>query len=239
MGTDKAEARRQRALRALTIAIVLTFALYVIPFGQFLLYPLMLLSTFAHEMGHGLSGLLVGGRFESFVLFANGSGVARTTGVADGVPRAILSAGGLVGPALLAAALFLFGRWARGARMALVIGATGAFASAILVVDNLFGWVFVGLLGATLLALAVKLSSASAQIAVVFVAGQLALSVFSRGDYLFMREAETGEGTLPSDTAQIADALGGTYWLWGLAVGAFSLAVLGLGLWSFARAITR
>jgi hypothetical protein len=63
----------------------------------------------------------------------------------------------------------------------------------------------------------------------------LALSVFSRSDYLFTSVAQTAAGTMPSDTAQIADALAGPYWLWGIVAGLVSLGVLWGGVWSFLK----
>jgi hypothetical protein len=71
----------------------------------------------------------------------------------------------------------------------------------------------------------------------VFLSTQLALSVFSRGDYLFTEVAQTGMGAMPSDTAQMATALGGPYWLWGLACGAFSITVLAAGVLWFLRVL--
>jgi len=63
----------------------------------------------------------------------------------------------------------------------------------------------------------------------------MALSVFSRGDYLFKEHAQTGAGLMPSDVSHMAQALGGPYWVWGAACGAFSVLVLALGVWLFMR----
>ena len=75
-------AARRRTKAALVWSIALTLALYLVPFGQLLAYPLVLLSTLVHEVGHGLAALAVGGRFERFVMFADASGMAFSTGVA-------------------------------------------------------------------------------------------------------------------------------------------------------------
>ena len=48
-------------------------------------HTLVLLSTLAHELGHGIAALLVGGGFESFVLYADGSGAAMTRAIMDGL----------------------------------------------------------------------------------------------------------------------------------------------------------
>jgi hypothetical protein len=94
---------------------------------------------------------------------------------------------------------------------------------------------FTGLVGAALIMVAWRGSQVTAQLTLVFVAVQMALSVFSRGDYLFTEHAHTGVGLMPSDVAHMAEALGGPYWMWGAVCGAFSLLVLALGVWTFLR----
>ena len=74
----------RRARWTLVISAAVTIALYAIPQGHYVAYPLMLISTVVHEMGHGIASLLVGGDFIDFRMWSNGSGVARHTGV-DGV----------------------------------------------------------------------------------------------------------------------------------------------------------
>ena len=64
---------------------------------------------------------------------------------------------------------------------------------------------------------------------------QLSLSVFSRADYLFTREAVTATGTVPSDVSQIAEALILPYWFWGACCGALSVAVLLVALVIYLR----
>lgn len=232
-------ARRRRAKQALWLSIGLTIALYVIPLGGFVAYPLMLFSTLVHELGHGLTALLAGGSFKQMVIFSDGSGVATHGGLgADAaVARALVSAGGLVGPAIVAAICFALARTGRLARVALGIGAGFFAVMMVAFIRNPFGLVFTGLVVAGMGWTAWRRSADTAQVVVVFLAIQMALSVFSRGDYLFVKEAHTGAGVMPSDTAHMAMALGGSYWMWGLACGAFSVLVLGLGVWAFSRAL--
>lgn len=228
---------RRRARQALLWSVGLTLALYLIPFGQLVAYPLMLLSTLFHELGHGIAALAVGGSFESLAIFADGSGVAQHAGGAGEVGHAIVAAGGLVGPAIVAAIGFVVGRSARGARIWLGVLGLALGLVVALVIRNPFGVVFTSAVAVALLAIAWRTEAATAQLALVFLSTQLALSVFSRGDYLFTEVAHTGAGTMPSDTAQIATALGGPYWLWGLACGAFSITVLAAGVLWFLRVL--
>jgi len=226
--------RGARARRALLLGGGALLLLYVVPFGRLFLWPLVLLSTLAHEAGHGIAALAVGGEFTSLSLFLDASGVATHRGVTEPVHLALVAGGGLVGPSCVAALLFVAARSPRFARASLVLAALTCVALVVLVVENAFGVAFVALTGVALVALAWRASSTIAQSAVVFLALTLGLSVFSRADYLFAREAETGAGTLPSDTMQIAVALGGPHLFWALVVGAFSLGVLVVGALSFA-----
>ena len=81
-----------------------------------------------------------------------------------------------------------------------------------------------------------KAEKDTCQVLVLFVGVQLALSVFSRSDYLFTNTAQTAMGTQYSDVAQMADALFLPYWFWGIVCGAFSVLVLVWGVRGFLRA---
>lgn len=241
---SESRARRDRARKALWIGVGLTALLYVIPLGGFVLYPLMLLSTLVHELGHGLTALCVGHDFDRFVMFSDGSGLATHSGqhftfINAKFAQALISAGGLIGPAIVAAGCFIAARWARVARISVAVMAVAFAMLLALFVRNVFGIVFTGLVAAGLGWIAWRRTAEFAQATMVFLGVQLALSVFSRSDYLFVEEAQTGEGVFPSDVANMADALGGTYWLWGLVCAAFSIAVLLGGVFAFSRALKR
>jgi hypothetical protein len=228
--------RAARARRALWWALGLTFALYVVPFGRLLLYPLMLFGTFVHEMGHGITAILVGGDFTRFRMWANGSGMASTRGVGEGLASALVSAGGLIGPTLLGAVLFFVARRAKRSRYAL-----GALAIALVLADviwvrNAFGVVYVALVAAALAWVVWRFTAEGAQVALVFVAMQLCLSVFSDIDYMFSRVAKTSGGTIPSDTAAMAAELGGFFWMWGALTAAFAIGAALIGIEQFLRA---
>ena len=133
----------QRARLVLGVSVVFTALMYFVPGGRYLAYPLMLLSTLAHEMGHGIAALLVGGSFERFMMWPDGSGVAQLGGQINRLEQALVAAGGLVGPAVAAALGFAVGRTVRGARQALYVIAVILAVALLLVVRNLFGLVFV------------------------------------------------------------------------------------------------
>ena len=226
---------QRRARRALIASIAITLALYFVPFGGFLSYPLVLLSTLAHELAHGLMAVLVGGKFEAFELYSDGSGVARWSGRPSRLSLAMVAGAGLIGPAIAAWMCFVLAKRARLSRLSMVVFGTLLIAAMVLVIRNAFGWVFVGSVAAVSMAIGLKASRETAQLSLVFVGTQLALSVFSRSDYLFTSVAQTANGPMPSDTQQIANALIGPYWLWGMVAGLISLSVLWFGLRSFLK----
>lgn len=214
----------------LGLSTLITFGLYVIPFGSFVAYPLLMLSTMVHEMGHGLTALAVGGQFHSFQMWSNGSGVAQIGGYSNRFASALVSAGGLLGPACAAALGFMLSRKEALARLTFTLLGVFLVISEFLWVRNSFGWIFIGVLAGIYLWLAQQRNGWLAQAALVFFSLQLSLSVFSRADYLFTPVAHTAEGAMPSDVAQIANVLFLPYWFWGGVCAAFSGLVLLLGL---------
>ncbi len=235
MTAPTAMALSTRARWALVVSAVITVALYLIPYGHHIAYPLLLISTLVHELGHGVAAEIVGGDFISFKMWADGSGVAMHTAPAGGAAKAFIAAGGLCGPAVAAAAMIALAPRPKWARYALGGFGAALALSLLLVVRNGFGIVFTGALAGAALVIAVRGSAQLAQGALLFLAVQLALSVYSRGDYLFMRWANTEAGRMPSDSEHMAMAMGGSYWFWGAMCAAFSVAMLAAGAWAFWR----
>jgi hypothetical protein len=213
---------------ALYVSIALTAVLWtgLIPFSGLVSWPLLLISTFFHELGHGLAALSVGHGFRAMEVNWDGSGVTYSVGDGGRLAQAWISAGGLLGPAVTAALLFKMGASARSSRMALGLIGGGLILVDLVFVRNLFGFVYVASLGAAFLLIATKTGLEFARFVMIFVATQLALSVFSRADYLFMSSAGSG----PSDVSQMAEALFLPYWVWGILCGGFSVAVLATGV---------
>lgn len=235
---DRDPAVVERRIRYFLLgSVIVTLALYLIPAAIYINLPLIWLSTLAHELGHGFTAALLGGNFDSFKMYPDASGAAQWSAPASfgALRQALVAAGGLVGPAIVAAFGFVLARNAKAAQYALLGGTFALVAIAVLVVRNGFGWGFVGVLALVLGVLGTRKRPEVAQLGLVFLATQLAMSVFSRGDYLFTEYAHTAEGKMPSDVAQMANALVGPYWLWGGLCGAFSVVVLGAGLWVFFR----
>lgn len=222
---DDPSADPTRLRRVILLSAALTLGLYLVPFGQLLAWPLRLGATFVHELGHGLTAAALGGQFESLQIFGNGSGVARHSGTASGLASGLVAMGGLVGPAVAGAALLTLARWPRASRVVWALVAIVMIALGLTVLRGLATFAFAVAAVALSWWMIRRASDEVARGGLVFLAVQLALSVLSNADYLFTDTAHTGAGTMPSDVAVMADALGGTYWVWGTVCGAVSLAV--------------
>jgi hypothetical protein len=231
------ELRRRQAGTALVIAIAATLILPWLPYLSLLAWPLLLVSTLAHELGHGLGALLLGGEFRSLLLWPDGSGMAAYGGRFSAFGMATIAATGLLGPPLAAWGLLLAGRHTRSAHIALGLVALFLVVTVLLWAGSLFTVGFCLVLAALLGLLAWRASPAVSQVVCLFLAVQLALAAFSRADYLFTAHADTAQGPMPSDVAQIAAALWLPYWIWGGLLALLTLGLLALGIWQFARAL--
>ncbi len=215
---------------ALVLGALLILALQRwVPMGRLILYPFTLLSTWVHEMGHGLTAIAVGGRFLRLDIFADASGMAHLE-VVRGLGSALSSAGGLLGPPLFGTVFLVVAR--RAARPLLLFLAACLLLSLLLWVRTLVGLVTVGGLGLGIALLSRWLPPAGR----VFFAQLLGLlcvfDTVARGDYLFTEGARVGGALHPSDVAGIAKSLGGSYLMWGGLIACISGALILVGLYS-------
>lgn len=224
----------KNARRVFALSLAVTAALYVLPYGRLLAWPMILISTLAHELGHGLAAALLGGRFEALAIHPDASGVALWSGAFTRAAVATVAAAGLIGPAVASFVLLAGGRTERGARILLTVSGLLLLIVTLLLVRNPFGFFFTLILSGVFL-LVVMRAPGLAQTVVVLLAVQLALAVFSRSDYLFTRVALTASGRGPSDVAVMADALFLPYWFWGGLCGVLSIALLFAGVRIFFR----
>ena len=101
---DRRDDDRPTSRGALILAVVVSVIVgSFVPFGDLLLYPFTLFTTWVHEMGHGLAALATGGTFEHLELFGSGGGVAHTISARTGARGALVPLGGLVAPSIVGA----------------------------------------------------------------------------------------------------------------------------------------
>ncbi len=223
-----------RPRHAIALAAVLVFAISAwLPMGRWLLYPLELLSTWVHEMGHGLTALLVGGEFDHLDIYSDGSGLAMC-GARPGWPQALVGLGGLLAPPVVGAAILGLVHGPRRARMLLGGLAVALVASVAVFVRSPTGVIAMPVVAVALgwaawaLADEPEVRVVIAQtLGVVFALDTLTRMVA----YVFMSEVEVDGVVRRSDIQGVADNLGGPYVLWGVAVTAVAVGPLALGLW--------
>jgi hypothetical protein len=222
----------------ITAAILLWVVSNWVPFGRTLLYPLTLLTTWVHEMGHGLAALLVGGRFRELEIFANASGLAYTA-AQPGWRDAMVSAGGLLAPPILGTVILALVHGPRRAKIFLTVISAALVLSLVIWVRSSVGLLVVPLLAALFGWAAwggwkekperrVMLSQV---IGVVLAVDTLTRMV----SYVFKKEVEVDGQKRLSDIARIAEQMGGHYALWGVVITVVALGLLAFGAWRALR----
>ncbi|MEM9599974.1 MAG: M50 family metallopeptidase [Pseudomonadota bacterium] len=190
--------------------------------------PVLFLSTWAHELGHGLGALVTGGAFYELTIFPNFSGLA-SVGVTSDVSQAVVIILGLLGPSLLG--VFMIGltrglHWPRAALiiMALMMGLSLIWAA------NLFTLLTIGS-GAALFGLMAKFLPDRVTVMVAhIVAIALCLNALTGFGYFFMGNAEIAGDMYRSDTGVLAEIWVGPYWFWGGVMVLLSVLTLIIGV---------
>ena len=213
----------------LFLAAVLVVFAPQLPFGNYLIYPFMILGTWFHEMGHGLTALMLGYEFERLLIYSNGSGLAESLMPADISPvaRAAVAAGGPLGPSVIGSALILASAKPKLWRPALIALAAIIAGSTVIWVRSTTGWIVLPAIAAALTLMAWKAGPGLIRFALQFLGMLAALSMFLSWDYLFMESAVVGGQLILSDTGAIEANLLLPHWFWALTL--IGLATLMIG----------
>lgn len=219
-------------LGRLLLAVFVVIALPALPFGVYLIYPFVILTTWFHEMGHGLTAILVGQHFERLQIFANGSGVAESYVASDVSPFALaaIAAGGPLAPMLVGAGLIVASAHPRAWRPVLWLVAAAIFASVIIYVRSPVGFAVLPLVGALLALIAWRAQDAFARFTLQFLGVLAAMSMLQDFDYLFTEEAVINGERIVSDTGQIEDALLLPHWFWAALIVGISAIIIAASL---------
>ena len=216
----------------LFLAAVLVVFAPQLPFGNYLIYPFMILGTWFHEMGHGLTALMLGFEFERLLIYSNGSGLAESRTPADISPiaRAAIAAGGPLGPSVIGSALILASAKPKLWRPALIALAAIIAGSTVIWVRSTTGWIVLPAIAAALSLMAWKASPGLIRFTLQFLGMLAALSMFLSWDYLFMESAVIGGQVILSDTGAIEANLLLPHWFWALTLVAIAAVMIGASL---------
>ena len=201
---------------------VLTIVAWQTAIGTLALMPFTLLSTWWHEMAHGLMAASLGAEFERLVIFANGSGFAESSGDLGRIGQAIVAASGLLGPTIAGCVLIIASRSPRATKVMLFGLAIALIASTLIWVRSMAGWIVLPLFAAGAFLIASRATRKWQRITIEFLGVQGAVSVYQDIDYLFSPGAAVDGQVALSDTGRIAEALILPYWFWG---GAITIAI--------------
>lgn len=203
-----------------------------LPFGNYLIYPFTILTTWFHEMGHGLTGLALGHSFERLVILPSGSGFAQTSYIGEPSPvtLALVSAGGPLGPSIVGSILILASGRAKYWRPALYALAALIGLSTLLWVRNTIGLITLPFIGMAITVIAMKASAGLSRFTLQFLGILAAMSMFQSWDYLFMERAVIGGRPMLSDTGAMEQVLLLPHWFWAVAIIALSGLMIGFSL---------
>lgn len=223
---------RDEHIKALALAAAALFVLPHIPFGNYVLYPFMILTTWFHEMGHGMSALLVGFHFERLVLFPDGSGFAETYLPVDasGVRQALVSAGGPLMPAVIGSGLILASARPQLWRPALYALGAAIGLSTLLYVRSMIGWAILPAIAIGIVWIAARGSPWLERFALQFLGLAASLSMFQQWDYLLMERAVVGGQEILSDTGAIEQNLFLPHWVWAIGIVVLAAGMIGSSL---------
>ena len=229
----------------LLVATVVTIALWIIPYGGYVVYPIRLFVTFIHESSHALMAVVTGGAVQSLTIAADGSGLTYSapSGFFGGM---LTSSAGYIGTTVAGVLMLYLIRKRFSPNK--ILTAEGLFVALMLVVFTLLSPIFNflslqvsfssvlftlitgGVLAGGLIALGIFASSRLASLAVAFLAVQCLLNAITDQITLFFINSPFSGSDVQNDALNMANAthLPGIVWvvIW---IG-ISLLMISLGL---------
>lgn len=213
---------------------IITIVLWQIPNGKLILYPFTILGTWFHEMGHGLTAILLGGNFIRLELFPDGSGLAvhSTSMYLSNFGHAIIAAAGPLGPTIVGSIFIIISKNEKLSKYILLF-------LVIIIIVSIVLWLrpIISLGTGIMLAFAVVIllitllfNNKIQQLTLQFLGIQAYTSVYLSIDYLFSSGASLAGQDYYSDTAVIAKYLFLPYWFWGAFIILISIFLLYLSL---------
>ncbi len=217
---------KSKAALSLIAAALIFWFMPLLPYGDVIVRPFQLLSTYIHELGHGLGALVQGGKFLELKIYANGSGLAPVSHLQPGWGIALVAASGLLAPAVAGGLFILAGRSDRIASFVFIGFALLMIISCAFWIRTLFGFTLIGGLGTFFMYLGIKSGRSLLQVLVqLFAIHMLVDTLTDTMRYLFKGSVIVAEQVRHSDTELIANSLGGSHWMWGGLIAFTSVAI--------------
>lgn len=210
-------------------AVVVSLAVSLTPWGEMLLSPFKLFTTWVHECGHAAATLLVGGKVTSITIAPDTSGLTQSLVPDSRFARGVVASSGYLGAAVVGCLLLAATRVEKWAHVILL--ALGVFMLATVVVwmRNLFGIAIVLGWGVALIALAKTRVPHVVRFLLSLLAIQVALNAVFDIRVLF--QIDHG----PSDAVTMSTLFLLPSWMWATLWMATSVALLGATIWATRR----
>jgi len=215
LGTLTRPGSPQEQAGRLFLAAMLVVAMPQLPLGNYIIYPFTILTTWFHEMGHGLTAMVLGHDFERLVILPTGSGYAESTMLGGSrFDRAMIAAGGPLAPSIIGSVLILASSSRKFWRPALYALTAALALSTAIWVRSLVGVIILPIIALLVVAIAQRASDGFVRFSLQFLGLLAAMSMFRDWDYLFSQSATIGGQIMVSDTGAMADALLLPHWFW-------------------------
>jgi hypothetical protein len=208
------------------LAVAVSLVASLTPWGEILLYPFKLFTTWVHECGHAVAAVFVGGRVMSITIQPDTSGLTQSLVPSTHIARGIVASAGYLGAAIVGCLLMAATRVEKWAHTILLGIGVCMLVTVLLWMRNLFGVAAVIAWGMTLIAMARRRKMANA---VTFLFSLLAIQVALNSVYdirvLFLIDG-------PSDAATMARLFLAPAWMWATLWMVISIAMLCATIWS-------
>ncbi|HYV99439.1 MAG TPA: M50 family metallopeptidase [Gemmatimonadaceae bacterium] len=203
----------------LWVAAGVALVLSLTSWGEYVLYPFKLFTTWIHETSHAITALLVGGSVDSITIARNTSGLTRSLLPPSRIAQGLVSSAGYMGAAIAGCLLIASTRVSKRTRPILIVLGALMLLTAAIWIRNGFGFGVVLAWGIALVLLARYASSDVARFVVSFLAVQVALNAVYDIRILFLIQGA------PTDAASMASLFLLPAWFW---AGLWMLLSLGL-----------
>jgi hypothetical protein len=209
----------------LWVAAALSLGLSLTPWGQLVLYPFKLFTTWVHECGHALMTVLLGGSVHAITIEPDTSGLTQSLMPSGRVARGLVASSGYLGASVVGCVLMAATRVEKRARA--ILWTVGALMLGTLVfwIRNPFGFVVVSAWGGALVALARTGSGSASRFVLSLLAIQVALDSVYDIRVLFLLEGGH------SDAETMARLFLLPPWVWASAWMSMSVGLLAWTLW--------
>ena len=233
-------------LLLLLLASVITLVLWwVVPYTDYLLYPIRLFVTFIHESSHALVGVLTGGSVQSLTIASDGSGEVYAA-PSNTIGALLTSSAGYLGTTTFGVLMLYLIR--RSVSPNKILAALGIFVAMMTIIFTVISPVFNflsvqasfsnivftviagGLLAAALVGLGIYSSLRVANFAVAFLAVQCLLNALVDLKNVFFASAPMIGSNIHTDAANMAAASGIPGIMWVVIWIGLSLLMISLGL---------